>query len=228
MGTTQQDPAPPQVDNAATRAVASTFGVLLGLSSIEHGLLETLQGNRPTSGYLVKALGPGHGWTLWRHGSEPAFTLVHNFLLTGMLATACGLLLIAWSLRSLRRGRGATTFLLLSVASFLVGGGLAQLLLFTLNWAVATRMRASLGFWRWWMPPFLRRVLGGLWRWTLVAGAVLFLVALEIAGWGYFPGLPPDTEILGGVLWRLAVAIVLAYLLSALCAFAHDIERRTG
>jgi len=61
-----------------------------------------------------------------------------------------------------------------------------------------------------------------------VAGAVLFLAALEIAGWGYFPGLPPDTEILGGVLWRLAVAIVLAYLLSALCAFAYDIERRTG
>jgi len=227
MGTTEPlDPEPSQLDNAATRTFVSTLGVLLGLSSIDHGILETLQGNRPTPGYLVKALGPGHSWTLWREGAEPAFTLVHNFLLTGVLATVCGLLLIMWSLRSLRRGRGATTFLLLSVASFLVGGGLAQVLLFTLNWAVATRMRASLGFWRWWMPPFLRRALAGLWPWTLAAGALLFLAALEIAGWGYFPGLAPDTEILTAVLWRLAAAIIFAFVLSILCAFAYDIERR--
>jgi hypothetical protein len=35
----------------------------------------------------------------WTRGSEPAFTLVHNFLLTGVLATIAGLLLIVWSLQ---------------------------------------------------------------------------------------------------------------------------------
>ena len=101
----------PAKHNTATRAVASTLGILLGLSSINHGLLETLQGNHPTSGSFVKALGPGHSWTVWAHGSEPAFTLIHNFLLTGVLATIAGLLLIIWSLRFIHRRHGATIFL---------------------------------------------------------------------------------------------------------------------
>jgi hypothetical protein len=37
-----------------------------------------LQGNRQTPGFLVKALGPGHSWMVWTHGSDPAFTLIHN------------------------------------------------------------------------------------------------------------------------------------------------------
>jgi len=85
--------------NVATRRIVSTLGVLIGVSSINHGLLECLQGNRPTPGLLVKALGTGYPWTVWTQGGEPAFTLVRNFLLTGALATVAGLLLILWSIR---------------------------------------------------------------------------------------------------------------------------------
>jgi len=212
--------------NTATRAVASTLGILLGLSSINHGLLETLQGNHPTSGFFVKALGPGRSWTVWAHGSEPAFTLVHNFLLTGVLATIAGLLLIIWSLRFIHRRQGATIFLLLSVTSFLVGGGLAQFLLFTFNWAVATRVSASLAFWRWCMPSPVRRVLGRFWRWALAAEVVFFLAALQIATFGYFPVLPRDTQVLHRALIQLGSAIILAFLFSIICAFAYDIEAR--
>lgn len=219
-------PAQGQPENAATRAVASVLGVLLGISSIDHGLLEMLQGNRPTPGFLVKALGPGHSWAAWTQGSEPAFTLVHNFLLTGVLATSAGLLLIVWSLRFIRGRGGAMPFLLFSAASFLVGGGLAQFLPAILAWAAATRVRASLAFWRRLMMPALRRALGSLWRWALVAEAVLFLTALEISSVGYFPGLSAERQILVRVLWRLALAIILAILLSIVSAFASDIEAR--
>lgn len=212
--------------NTATRAVASTLGILLGISSINHGLLETLQGNRPTSGFFVKALGPGHSWTLWGNGSEPAFTLVHNFLLTGVLATIAGLLLIVWSLRFIHRRYGPTIFLLLSVTSFLVGGGLAQFLLFSLNWAVATRISGSLAFWRWCMPSSVRRVLGRFWPWALAAEVVFFLAALQIATFGYFPVLPRDTQVLHRALIQLGAAIILAFLFSIICAFAYDIEAR--
>ncbi len=220
---TERAPATP---NTATRVVASTLGTLLGLSSINHGLLETLQGNHPTSGFFVQALGPGHSWTVWTHGGEPAFTLIHNFLLTGVLATIAGLLLIVWSLRFIHRLHGATIFLLLSVTSFLVGGGLAQFLLFTLNWAVATRISASLAFWRWCMPSSMRRVLGRFWRWALVAEVVFFLAALQIATFGYFPALPRDIRILHRALIELGAAIILAFLSSIICAFAYDIEAR--
>jgi hypothetical protein len=189
-------------------------------------VLEMMQGNAPMPGSFVKALGPGHSWTLWANGGEPAFTLVHNFLLTGMLATAMGILLIIWSAGFIDRRGGATIFLLLSLASFLAGGGLAQVLLFTLNWAAATRIRASLGFWRWIMPPALRRTLAKIWRPALDVAAILFLAALEVATFGYFPGLPHDTEALTRVLWRLAAAIIVAVLLAILAGFAHDLEAR--
>lgn len=50
--------APAQSDDAATRSVASTLGILLGISlSLRSGWI--LQGNRPMPGFLMKALGPG-------------------------------------------------------------------------------------------------------------------------------------------------------------------------
>ena len=211
--------------NAATRAVVSTLGVLIGIGSINHGLLESLQGNRPTPDHIVNALGPGYRWTVWTQGGEPAFTLVSNFLLTGLLATLLGLLLIAWSLRYIQRPYGPTVFLLLAVSSFLVGGGVAQVLLFTLNWVAATRIRASLGFWRWLIPVAARRVIGRLWRSTLAVGIVLFLAGLEIAVVGYVPGVSGQTRILH-VCWAILLVGLALFLLSYVLAFAHDLEAR--
>jgi hypothetical protein len=213
------------IHNAATRAIVSTLGVLIGIGSINHGLLETLQGNRPTPGLIVNALGPGYRWTVWTQGGEPAFTLVPNFLLTGLLATFLGLLLILWSLRYIQRPHGPTIFLLLAVTSFLVGGGVAQVLIFTSNWAAATRIRASLGFWHWLIPAPARRVLSGLWRWTVAAGTILFLAGLEIAVVGYVPGVADQTRILH-VCWGILLVALALFLLSYLSGFAHDLEAR--
>jgi hypothetical protein len=86
-------------NNGATRSIASTLGVLVGIGSIDHGLLECLQGFRPTPGIIVIALGPGYRWTVWKQGGEGAFTLIPNFLVTGVIATLLGLLIIVWSVR---------------------------------------------------------------------------------------------------------------------------------
>jgi hypothetical protein len=216
---------PPPNYNGATRVIVSTLGVLIGIGSINHGLLESLQGNRPTPGLIVNALGPGYRWTVWTQGGEPAFTLVPNFLLTGLLATLLGLLLILWSLRGIQRSHGPTIFLLLAVTSFLVGGGVAQVLLFTLNWAAATRIRATLGFWRWLTPVSARRVLGRFWRWTVAAGTILFLVGLEIAVVGYVPGVAGQTRMLH-LCWGILLAALALFLFSYPCGFAHDLEAR--
>lgn len=222
-----QDSTSLRVYNAATHTVASSLGVLLGVSSISHSVLEMMQGNLPTPGSFVKALGPGYSWTLWVHGSEPAFTLVHNFLLTGMLATTMGILLIAWSACFIARRGGATVFLLISIASFLTGSGQAQALLFTLNWATATRIHVPLRFWQRIIPAPLRRVLARVWGAALVSAGALFLAALEIATFGYFPGFPRDTQSLTRILWRLAAAIIAMVSLAIMAGFAHDLEARS-
>ena len=212
--------------NTATRRNVSTIGVLLGIGSIDHGVLEMMQGNRPTPGNLIKALGPGHSWTVWSQGSEPAFTLVHNFVLTGVFATMLGLLLIYWSARRIGGRRGPAVFLLLSLASFFTGGGLAQLFVLVPNWAAATRIHAPLVFWRRLLPRGVRPVLGVLWPWALAAAGALFVGALEIALLGYCPGVPRVREVLARFLIRLAAVLLGLFAFTYICGFARDAEVR--
>jgi hypothetical protein len=221
----QQDQAPAPIRNAATRAVASTLGVLVGVGSIDHGSLECLQGFRPTPGLIVNALGAGYRWTVWKQGGEAAFTLFPNFLAAGIVATLLGSLMIVWALRFLHRPHGAAVFLLLGVASFLAGGGLAQVLLFTLTWGIATRIGASLAFWRWLIPGPVRPALGRLWPWTLGTATVLFLVALEIAIVGYVPGVTDQAKLLH-ICWKILAAALVLYLLSVVSGFASDTASR--
>jgi hypothetical protein len=114
---------------------------------------------------------------------------------------------------------------LFGVASFLTGGGVAQVVLFTLTWGVATRIRASLAFWRWFIPTPVRPPLGCLWPWTLGAASALFLAALEIAVFGYVPGVTEQTRLLH-ICWSILAVALALYLLSIFSGFARDIETR--
>jgi hypothetical protein len=209
--------------NPATCTIASTLGVLVGIGSIDHGFLECLQGFRPTPGLIVNALGRGYQWTVWKQGGEGAFTLIPNFLVTGVIATLLGLLMIVWSLRYIRSPYGPSVLLSLGVVSFLTGGGVAQIVVFTLAWAVATRIGASLAFLSRLLPPVARPLLGRLWPWTLGAATVLFIVALEIAVFGYVPGVSEQTRILH-ICWRILAVALALFLFSIGSGFAHDLE----
>jgi hypothetical protein len=209
--------------NGATRAIASTLGVLAGIGSIDHGLLECLQGFRPTPGLIVNALGSGYRWTVWKQGGEGAFTLIPNFLMTGVIATLLGLSMIVWSIRFIQLPHGPVVFLSLAVASFLTGGGVAQIVLFPLTWGVATCIRSPLAFWSAVIPRSICPTLRGWWPWTLGASVSLFIAALEIAVFGYFPGVWSPTELLH-VCWTILAIALALQLATILSGFAHDIE----
>jgi hypothetical protein len=217
-------PVTAQIENAATRTIVCTLGVLVGVGSIDHGLLETVQGNRPTPGLIINALGPGNSWSAWKEGGEGAFTLIPNFFVTGVIATSLGVLMVFWALRFLPLKHGPAGFLLLGVASFLTGGGIAQVVLFTIVWGFATRIRAPLKFSRWLIPPLIRPALGIIWPWTLTAATVLFLVALEIAIFGYVPGVSNQIQLLH-ICWTILGIALPFFFLSILSGFARDIEK---
>ena len=132
--------------NRATRANVATLGTIFGLSGMNHGFFEALQGNVPTGGLFISAIGEAQ--RMWPHGAEFAFTLIPNFLLTGIAAMIVGLALVAWSLGSVHRKSGPTVFLLLFILLLLVGGGVAQLLFFPFLWLVATRINQPLAWWQ--------------------------------------------------------------------------------
>ena len=63
--------------NKATKVIVTALGIIFGLSGISHGFFETLQGNNPTNGMFISAIGVNQ--RMWLHGAEPAFTLSQTF-----------------------------------------------------------------------------------------------------------------------------------------------------
>lgn len=211
--------------NNATRVVATTIGVLVGLAGIEHGILELLQGHVRPAGTMIDAIGPDQ--RLWEHATETAFTVVPSFLLTGILAILVGLLLTIWSLAFIERRFGPLVLLLLCIALFLVGGGFAPpIFMGVLAVATATRISKPLRFWRAVLPERVRGFLARLWPWPLVLSVLTFVVAVEIAVFGY-PMLwlfQPDTTY--ALQFTIALVSLVLMLFSILVAFAYDIREQ--
>jgi hypothetical protein len=182
---------------AGTRAVASALGVMVGVSGLDHGFFEILQGNTPTPGLIVQAIGPDQ--RMWLHGTEEAFTIVPNFLLSGILAMAVGLLILVWSIGFIDRPRGSLVFLGLSGVLFLIGGGIGMLVFVLLGWAVARRLDRPVTFGRR-LPGAIGSPLARAWRAFVVAGLVLYAFALEVAIAGVVPGVS-DPELALNICW---------------------------
>ncbi len=83
--------------NRKTRITASVLGVFLGLGGLlNHGIFEILQGYTSTNGFFIEAIGEYERF--WIHGTEAAFTLVHNFFVTGIIVITISLVLILQSI----------------------------------------------------------------------------------------------------------------------------------
>jgi hypothetical protein len=210
--------------NRATRINVTTIGIIFGLSGMTHGLSETLQGNTPTGGLFINAIAAGSSWTRWSEGGEGAFTIIPNFLLTGILAMFIGLAIIIWSVGFVHKQHGPLVYLLLFIGLFLVGGGIGQVVFFIPAWAVATRIHKPLIWWRNVLPAGMRRGLAQAWPWLLMAASLLILTALVIAIFGYIPGVPDMDQVLTITL-SLVGASLGFFLLASVAGFADDIER---
>ena len=207
----------------ATRITATTIGVFFGLfSSINHGFFEILQGNTPTDGLVINAIGEAQRF--WAEGHEPAFTLIPNFMITGVLSMVVGLAIVIWSIWFLPGKHGRSVYLGLFILSFLVGGGIGQVFFFLPAWAFATRIGKPLTWWRkvlrgstW---PFLSR----LWIITLALATVFMSVALEIGIFGLFPGLT-DPESIQNTAMIFMFGSAFLYVMTFVAGFGHELLR---
>jgi hypothetical protein len=214
--------------NRATRTIVATIGVILGISGMNHGFFEVLQGNTPTEGLIIQAIGNAH--QMWYYGTEEAFTIIPNFLVTGILAMTVGLAVIIWSVGFVDRKRGSAVFGLLFILLFLVGGGIAQVVFFIPTWAVATRINKPLTWWRKVLPERVRWVLTKLWPYTLTIATLSFLIGLFIAITGFVPGVnKSNPERILAICWSFIFGGGLGMmLLTFVTGFAHDIQETKG
>jgi hypothetical protein len=210
--------------NHATRVVASTLGVLVGLAGIDHGIFEILQGNVSPDGVMIAAIGPTQRF--WEHGRETALTIVPNFLVTGILAVIVGCLVMLWAGMFVQRKHGAGVLLVLTIVLFLVGGGFAPIFLSILASLAATQIDKPLTWWRKLLPGSLRSLLSTLWPGALIALVLLYLISIESAifGWPLTSFFDADTALKH--LYTLAYIMLGLMVLSFLTGLAHDIQAR--
>jgi hypothetical protein len=213
--------------NRATRVTASTLGVLMGFAGVEHGIFEALQGNVAPNGVLIDAIGLPQRF--WEHGAETAFTVVPNFLVTGILAIVIGIAVAIWAAAFVHRRYGAGVLMLLSIILFLVGGGFAPPIFFGIPASlVATRIDKPLRWWRRRLPRDLRTVLSRVWPGALIVFVLSFLVSVEIVvfGWPLTSFFDADTAF--SLLNTFSLVMLSFVLLSVLSGFARDVERQAG
>ena len=165
---------------SATRVVASTFGVIVGLAGLEHGVGEILQGNVAPPGLMFESW--PHSGLLRIMAGEPAMSVFPSLLLSGILTVLVSLATIVWSAAFLGSRHGAFVLMLSSVLLLLTGGGFAPPLMGLIVGVAATQIRNPLRRWRAsrqrTRPPLLAR----LWRYLLVVSVVGYLALL--------PGIP--------------------------------------
>jgi hypothetical protein len=206
--------------NPAIKTLASTFGVLVGLAGVEHGIFEMLQGNVVTGGLMIDAIGPAH--RVWEYATEPALTVIPNFLVSGILATVFGVLVAVWAGMFIDRRYGAWIFGLLSLIVWLVGGGFAPIFMSIFAFAAAMRMNSSLQWWRTHLSPRVRGALARLWPGAIIVYVFVFVFAVEIQVFGYPLLWVLEAELTYTIQWTLAIIMVLLWPVSILTAFASD------
>jgi len=207
----------------ATRVIATTIGVFFGLfSGINHGYFEFLQGNTPTNGFFIHAIGEAQRY--WPLGTEDAFTIVPNFMVTGILSMIVGLTIVIWSIWFLPSKHGPAVFLGLFILSFLVGGGIGQVAFFIPAWIFATRINKPLNWWRKLLPANTRPFFSRLWMVTLILATSVMLIGLEMAIFGFFPGLT-NAENIQNTAMLFVVAAASLYILSFIAGFGHELRK---
>jgi hypothetical protein len=204
----------------ATRITISTFGALVGLVGVEHGLGEALQGGRAPAGIMIQSW-PGSAF-FHILGGEPALTLLPDLLLTGVLAIAFSALYAAWAIWLVQRKNGGRVLMLLSVPMLLVGCGIFPPLLGFVLGAAAARMHAPVDQRNSRIPPSLRNALGKLWPWSFGACLVSWL--------GMLPGAPMLSYFWGveneGLIFVLLICMFGFLFLSGVAANARDLRKQ--
>lgn len=212
-----------QCNNNATRIVASTFGILVGLAGIEHGFFEMLQGNVAPSEIMIDAIGPGQ--RIWEYATEPALTIIPNFLITGILTMIFGLIVTIWAGVFIDRKYGARILLLLSIILWLVGGGFAPIFMSILASVTATKINKPLKWWKAHIPIKLRDSIAKLWPWSIIIFVLVFVLGVEIAIFGYPLLWLFDADLTYAIQWSSAFIMVVLWPISIITALVYDIQK---
>jgi hypothetical protein len=212
MKTTGDNGSSRTVKNRSTAFFVAILGAVIGVSGAIHGVHSILKGNTPTGGMLLTSIG--------------AFTVVQNYLITGILAVVLGMAVVVWAIAFIDRKYGPVVFVALSVALFFVGGGIAEVAFILLTALLSTRIHHPLGRWQRAAGSRIGLALSRLWPYAFTLAFSVFLIGYSI--WLIF--LPPgEVRQIGTLHYITWVSLSIGFILLALvvpCGFMRDIRQR--
>jgi hypothetical protein len=135
-----------------------------------------------------------------------------------------GVAVIIWSAGFMSKKNASLVFLSLFFLLFLVGGGIGQVIFVMIGWAMSTRIRKPLNWWRKVLPAGVRRFLSKRWRPFLIVSSLLILYTLQIAIFGFVPGISNPDSISMVMVSTLGIGL-LFLILAFISGCAHDIEK---
>ncbi len=200
------------LEMSATRLLVIVEGTLVGLTGMIHGFFELTQGNTSTEGYLLAKIG--------------AFTILHNYLLTGIAAICVSLFLMVWTVGFIHKKYGPLVFLGLALLLFFVGGGFAQVVFFLIAFGVSTQINRPQTWIQTGMSAGARSRLALRWRPFFITGFLFFLMGITI--WLIYT--PPGTvyaehHVLYWICWSALTVGLFFQILTIISGFARDMER---
>ena len=156
--------------------MTSVIGILCGVSGLEHGFFEVLQGNVMPTSHHINAIGEANRF--WKYGLEYAYTVIPNFLATGICAMIFSSAVIVTSAFFVRKKHGWIAFMLLSIAQYLTGGGAMQIGLAVILGIAAFGKGTLLRFFRKALPIRARTFFSKLWIPVLILFSLVLILSL--------------------------------------------------
>ncbi len=208
--------------NDATRIITVVLGITFAIGGLHHGFFESLQGNVRTESFVIQSIGPAQ--QMWEHGTDEAFTIIPNFLATGIAAILVSLLIIFWCIRFMHLRHGPLGFLLLFILLTLVGGGIGHIFFFLPAWAYSTRINKPLRGWRKILSGSFGRIISTGWAYSVTFASLCFIIGLEISVFGFVPGVSEPNEILE-ICWGFLLLGLIFLNISYISGFAYDIGK---
>lgn len=212
-----------KIKSNSTRTIVVVLGIILGVTGIIHGLYEIIQGNKATSGIIIQAIGSEQ--QNWLYGGEEALTIIPNYLITGIITIFVSLMVIIWTVFFITRKNGSLIFFLLNFLSFLTGGGIFQIVTFTIATVFSTRINGTLDWWENKLSENFRNKIKGYWIPFTILGVLPYLFVQEIGIFGIIPGIT-DPEIIINMVFILLFISLILFVFAFISGFAYEIENR--
>ena len=204
----QHDPSTPWL-NGATRLVVTVIGLWLSLTGCIHGIREILHGATAPGSFLSAQVG--------------AFILLPTYLASGIVTVVVSLMLASWTVGFIHTKRGPIVFLGISILLVLSGGGIAQILVFLIAWAISTRINKPLTWWQRVLPQSVKTSFSKVWLVLFILCMAAISIGVAIWLTGYVPG-TTDVNAINHVTWAFLLAGLILLLLTIVAVFAKDTQ----